>query len=905
MQPVQKLADISPSVYQERIESIAQEILDALSIIAVKAEDELTGLSTRGPVQISNNTFNTQSSNNSVLSGEAGRAERNLRELTTSNREGYETLAREPALARVVVEREDGKEATYYFCRKGSLTGLGLTLAPLLGPTGSLASQRIGEEFLLPNGQNVTILENTRFRPKKIQQEWDGDKAEIRGEGYTKTVDSLRALLAPLGIEEEDVLTALLSAESASENLIEGIRRSVITRMDLRDQPVLDQYQDKIFRLPLDSQLMILGAPGTGKTTTLIRRLGQKTDADFLDDDEKRLLVLTDSEKGHANNWIMFTPTELLKLYVKEAFSREGIPASDDRISTWMDFREKLARNEFPILKTPTSNGWFVMKDTALTLMSATEDNLVGLFEDFDQWQRDEFWKELHADASRLAENNTDVVAGIGKNVLSAIEGVSPKTTSSTISSLAALSLGIKEVIDAHRKETDKQIEEMLRLQVNRNRSFLNEFRTFMEGLPQTDDDIDDQDSDDENETQPSLARIDLHATAARYRSASRTYARARYHGKHLPKNSSTGRIVEWLGERIISEEVAKEIGKSLVVQSALKRLLSPVRGYIDKIPTRYRRFRKARQSEGRWYSKEAFLPTDAHPLEVDIILLAMLRNTDSLIEQISNPNDETKKTLDRLQALYYTQVLVDEVTDFSPIQLACMATLSRPRIRSFFACGDFNQRFTSCGIKSLEQVRWAVRDIEVERISVAYRQSSQLHSLAQQIIDLSGEDVGNVHLSEDFADNEGFAPVLVEGIDGEARAAWLAERIMEIQRSVHELPSIAILVNDEDSVRSVADSLKRAVEDQNIQVIPCPDGQVRGRDSAVRVFNVQHIKGLEFEAVFFIDIDKLAEEHPDLFEKYLYVGATRAATYFGVTCKEGMPSKLSSIRGLFKESWS
>ena len=108
----------------------------------------------------------------------------------------------------------------------------------------------------------------------------------------------------------------------------------------------------------------------------------------------------------------------------------------------------------------------------------------------------------------------------------------------------------------------------------------------------------------------------------------------------------------------------------------------------------------------------------------------------------------------------------------------------------------------------------------------------------------------------------------------------------------------------EEKGADSVAEALKRAVEDQNIQVIPCPDGQVRGRDSAVRVFNVQHIKGLEFEAVFFVGIDKLAESHPDLFEKYLYVGATRAATYFGMTCEKGFPEKLSSIREVFQETW-
>lgn len=750
------------------------------------------------------------------------------------------------------------------------------------------------------------MLENVRFFPKFANLEWDGLDVQIRGEGYAKTIESLRALLLQRREEASggNVLEALLSEESASENITDGIRRSVIEKMDLRDQPILDQYQDRIFRLPLDSQLMILGAPGTGKTTTLIRRLGQKADPDFLDDHEKRLLSQTDAETDHARNWIMFTPTELLKLYVKEAFSRESIPASDERISTWSDFRENLARNEFPVLKSAANKGRLIMKDAAAILTPAAEADLIGLFDDFDQWQKAEFWKDLQADAERLSENTALEVAGVGQKILSTIKGVDDKTAPSTFSALAALTTTIKEIADARKKETDKKFQEALNIQVNKNRAFLDELATFMEGLSEADDEADDQDVEDEEEID--TPRVGRRAAMARYMGVSRSYARARAQGKQVSKTSSTGRIVEWLGDRIIADDLAKEIGKSLIIQSALRRFVNPVRGYIDKIPARYRRFRRAKQTEGRWYQGEGFSPTDAHPLEVDLILLAILRNTDSLIAGIRSPDEEAKKTLDRLQNLYYTQVLVDEATDFSPIQLACMAAMSRPRIRSFFACGDFNQRFTSCGVRSIDQVKWAIPKIAEERISIAYRHSNQLHRLAQAIIDLSGEGAADVHISEEYADNEGFAPVLALNADKEdALAAWLAARIKEIEKSVHKLPSIAILVNDEEAVRSVAEALKRAVEDQNIQVIPCPDGQVRGRDSAVRVFNVQHIKGLEFEAVFFVGIDKLAESQPDLFEKYLYVGATRAATYFGMTCERDFPAKLGSMQNIFQEKWS
>ncbi len=89
-----------------------------------------------------------------------------------------------------------------------------------------------------------------------------------------------------------------------------------------------------------------------------------------------------------------------------------------------------------------------------------------------------------------------------------------------------------------------------------------------------------------------------------------------------------------------------------------------------------------------------------------------------------------------------------------------------------------------------------------------------------------------------------------------------------------------------------------------NIRVTACINGQSVGQDTDVRVFAVEHIKGLEFEAVFFIAADQLAREQPDLFDKYLYVGATRAATYLGITCEGALPGSLEVLRGSFIPSW-
>jgi DNA helicase IV len=153
--------------------------------------------------------------------------------------------------------------------------------------------------------------------------------------------------------------------------------------------------------------------------------------------------------------------------------------------------------------------------------------------------------------------------------------------------------------------------------------------------------------------------------------------------------------------------------------------------------------------------------------------------------------------------------------------------------------------------------------------------------------------------------DSAGVAPALLEhATNAEAIVGWLADRIREIERFVGQLPSTAIFVNTEDDVAPVADALNAALAEHNIQVIACREGQAVGQESNVRVFDIQHIKGLEFEAVFFVGIDQLATLHPALFDKYLYVGTTRAATYLGVTCQGTLPSAIESLRTHFCQDW-
>lgn len=77
-------------------------------------------------------------------------------------------------------------------------------------------------------------------------------------------------------------------------------------------------------------------------------------------------------------------------------------------------------------------------------------------------------------------------------------------------------------------------------------------------------------------------------------------------------------------------------------------------------------------------------------------------------------------------------------------------------------------------------------------------------------------------------------------------------------------------------------------------------DGNNLGNSGRVRIFPVECIKGLEFEAVFYVGFDRMADIHKELIDKYVYVGLSRARSFRGVAYERQFPQRFHCIEQHF-----
>jgi len=855
-----------------------------------------------------------------LVDQQSERQRRELSRISAANRANLAAIAGRPLLARVVIEDEDRTRTIYYVLPstppKLSLQGVKGKLVSSGSPVGRIAELAVGEErdvrFGVKRGETertIRVVERLTVQARWLDGQWDGLNNWFFTENRKLTIPSLRALLGLTTHEADDLDDAMLASllgddAPASAVVLDGIRRPTLRRLGLPDQPIVDEYQGEIFRMPLDERLVLFGAAGTGKTTTLIRRISQKLQPDNLLEEERDSLERAGGEAPLSpDEWVMFTPTELLKHYLKEAFARERVAASDQRVRVWSDERRRLARDVLGILKTEGARRFRMRPDHRL-LTQCDSAFLRRHFEVFEEYILEDGARRLSDAAGVLSGAPEANLSSVGQRLLRRLESAATVTR---LVEAASGRLGLKSEEDLLRGEVRRAIQtELGKLLQKHGRSFLVDIAALADSLQAGATEVPDDDDDDDDEEQAVAEKDPEKRAVQAYRAALQSAGGALEAGRKLGDRTRAAQLMTWLGEDVPTEDVLREIGRRRRLLRAISTVKRCTQLFVDRAPTCFRRFRRDLVRKGGWYVpgvEEAMLRGDIEPAEVDALLLLMLRNARLCIEGLPRTKLAQRGWPGRLEAVrweWQTQVFVDEATDFSAVQLAAMHELSHPRLRSFFACGDVRQRLTRQGVQSEDEFDWAVPGIGHQQVNVGYRHGKRLAALAEAVALLeSGKEAVQPHQALEHIEAP---PLLAEGLDGEELAEWLRARVLEIKRACQTLPTVAVFVDGDERVRSLTEELRELLLDHNIDVVPCLDGKNLGDEHSVRVFDLQHIKGLEFEAALFVGVDKLAERMPELLDKHLYVGITRASTYLGMTCVDSLPGILETTRGHFEQ---
>ena len=832
------------------------------------------------------------------------------RRATRTEADACRHLLKEPLVAWVRVEDVDtGDQQVLLVARNATVSGKWgrtpsghpIEMTHRGAPMGRLASLE-PEDGISIGHRNWVVLEKCLATPV-LGEHWDGMDASLFFDGDVLDRPSLLAFLQQVGIPADEDPWATFLEES--EPVVSRPRFVVA----LRDVAILDQWQDKVFRRPLEDRALLLGPPGTGKTTTLIKRIAhhrltaeEREEAETRDD-----AVYTLGGRIDPHEWQLFSPTPLLRDYAKEAFSKENVPAGNEHVLVWEAYRGRIASETLNLLKRAGQKSGFILEKRARPYPSVSDQ--MSALAGFQEADLNLFRARIRTAIERVTAADPDELKETLKRLSGAVEDDEPRLLLALADAAPTMRRFRVELRDELMDMVERRLGRLARADsglLRRLASTLNDLKDVSdEDSDEDDTDIEDsrdEDAEEQAERPTSLTearkakivRAVVRALAARAqgRMARNTQARAILDG--LPTSAFTAEEIAWIGRR----EAAMRGAAPLV---------SPVRERFRGIPRRYRRYRG--QARAELFGGAAGEKDTLRAPELDLLVTVALRAAGTHLTNdrvLGRLGDDAWSVLGTIATLMRNQIVIDEVTDFAPLQLAAMHALSNPRIGGLLAAGDFAQRLTHEGLRNIAAARAVIPGLEEERIEIGYRQSRELTRFTHDLLRSMGQKPPNTKEARTTPTDVPPA-LLTGGTDDEwadREAAWIAIRIGEIDIACgKQLPSVAVFVPKTEDIKPMAMRLEEAFDATNFKAQAC-EGEMLGDASCIRVFAIERIKGLEFEAAIIARLDELEQWDSDLARQYLYVGASRPATFLGITCQH-LPKVLESVRSSCVDEWS
>ena len=228
----------------------------------------------------------------------------------------------------------------------------------------------------------------------------------------------------------------------------------------------------------------------------------------------------------------------------------------------------------------------------------------------------------------------------------------------------------------------------------------------------------------------------------------------------------------------------------------------------------------------------------------------------------------------------------IDEATDYSLIDYYFMASFRHYEYSTLTLCGDIMQGLNDNGISSWDQLKdFVLPNLELFELKTSYRQLPSLLDMSKQMY---YDDMGveAPYTTKKVRSENEPAPICIISDDEDEKTEWMAKRIIEVYQTYEQsMPSVAIFVGDDVDISNLVDLINDQDYLNGIKIYDCSENRTAPSTKAVRVFRLSEVKGMEFEVVFFYDIDTaLSGCSSDIMRRYLYVGASRATTHLAAT---------------------
>jgi hypothetical protein len=745
--------------------------------------------------------------------------------------------------------------------------------------------------------------------------------ADIRFSSLRKKLETLQQELKKLEMQNElasktvtDEAERLreriqrLEDEIASEEALQ--QRYIRESTELRMQPILDSEQETVKRSKiLDGHLIIDGGPGTGKTTTLIQRINFLTASTIA---EYRSDIFGNELTELEGNWRFFSPSRLLRAFLRNSMAEEGLTSSDTNTKVWHDYLDDVFK--YYQLFNSSTQGPFVK---ARRFSEPVIPNDASILKELYKSIETALLSDIKNQLNRMLDFNTEGLAW--SNQADEMKKLVRKAL--TIDSIAGLVQQFESWKTQYRDRVTKNAKNLSdtlntlssRAQVivtNKKPELIDDILIYLRERfdkknERYEDQLDVDDTVDFDESELKTYNPDLELDRF-FRSFTTEIALASL--KTGARRSEPYRqwydklsfVYENLDVRNVAEQLYYRQFASILINGS-------GRTVFNRIPSVYKKNRQnlSQILASSGFDSERFqnlVEDEKSRLHIDEMNL-ILWFINGIIKDIWKSSLSVLNKIEHkyVNAWYQEQkyvIAIDEASDFSLVEIAAISSFSHPKYNSVTLSGDLMQRMTDYGLSDWKQLKLLFPDLEQGRLTVSYRQSPILLGLAGRLYkNVTGKNPEfRSYLPESKAEP---APVIERHETTISVVNWLEDQILRVYSMYSgKIPSVAIFAENDASVdiisRELAESDK--LNDIGITVRGSRSDAELISDTQVCVYNIKTIKGLEFEAVFFVNLDCISVQDDSLLQKYLYVGLSRASYYLGISYKEKLPESVGFL---------